>query len=237
MKFGIVVLPGSNCDHDCYYVVKHVLGKEATFLWHRDRDLKGVDCIILPGGFSYGDYLRPGAIGRFSPIMEEVVAFARKGGPVIGICNGFQILTEAGLLPGALMRNRDLRFICDYVWVRVERKDTPFTSRYREGEILRIPIAHNDGNYVVDEDILKQLEDNNQIVFRYCNREGVVDDTSNPNGSMANIAGVCNRDGNVLGMMPHPERCCEAILGGEDGKGIFQSIIETIEGGGWNGNR
>ncbi len=231
MRFGIVVLPGSNCDHDCYYVAKHVFGREATFLWHKDRDLKGVDCVILPGGFSYGDYLRPGAIGRFSPIMEEVVSFARKGGLVIGICNGFQILTEVGLLPGVLMRNRDLRFICDRVWVRVENNHTPFTMRYRKGEVLRIPIAHNDGNYYVDGETLRALEDRGQIVFRYCNSEGVVDEGSNPNGAVGNIAGVCNEEANVLGMMPHPERCCEAILGGEDGRGVFESIIESVERG------
>lgn len=229
MRFGIVVLPGSNCDHDCYYVAKEVFGRDAAFLWHKDRDLKGSDCIILPGGFSYGDYLRPGAIGRFSPIMEEVVAFAKKGGLVIGICNGFQILTEVGLLPGVLMRNRDLRFICDYVWVRVENNRTPFTQRYREGEVLRMPIAHNDGNYYADRETLRRLEEGGQIVFRYCNSEGVVDDGANPNGAVGNIAGVCNREANVLGMMPHPERCCEAILGGEDGRGIFESIIDFVE--------
>ncbi len=228
MKFGIVVLPGSNCDHDCYHVARHVFGKEAEFLWHKDRDLKGADCVILPGGFSYGDYLRPGAIGRFSPIIREVVDFAKKGGPVLGICNGFQVLTETGLLPGVLLRNRSLRFICDSVYLRVENNKTRFTGTYSKKDVVKMPIAHNDGNYFADEDTLKGLEDDDRIVFRYSNRYGEITKDSNPNGACLNIAGICNREGNVLGMMPHPERCCESILGGEDGKGVFLSIIDCF---------
>lgn len=229
MKFGVVVLPGSNCDHDCYYVARHVFNQEVEFLWHRDRDLKGSDCVIIPGGFSYGDYLRPGAIGRFSPIMQEIVEFARKGGLVLGICNGFQVLTEAGLLPGALMRNSSLRFICDFVHIKVENNRIPFTSQYKEGEVLKMPIAHNDGNYFVDEETLKRLEDGGQIIFRYCSPDGEVTPRYNPNGAIGNIAGVCNEKGNVLGMMPHPERVCEAILGGVDGRGVFESVIRWSE--------
>ncbi len=229
MKFGVVVLPGSNCDHDCYYVAKHVLGQDAEFLWHKDRDLKGSDCVIIPGGFSYGDYLRPGAIGKFSPIMQEIIRFAENGGLVLGICNGFQVLTEAGLLPGVLMRNSSLRFICDYVYLRAENNVIPFTTEYRRGEVLRMPIAHNDGNYFVDDETLKRLEENGQIVFRYCSEEGEITPESNPNGAVSNIAGVCNKEGNVLGMMPHPERCCEEILGGMDGRGVFISIIKSLQ--------
>lgn len=229
MKFGIVVLPGSNCDHDCYHVVKHLLGEGAEFLWHKDRDLKGSDCIIIPGGFSYGDYLRPGAIGKFSPIMQEIIGFAKSGGLVLGICNGFQVLTEAGLLPGVLMRNSSLRFICDYVYLRVENNTIPFTAEYRRGEVLRMPIAHNDGNYFVDDETLKSLEENGQIVFRYCSEKGEITPESNPNGAVSNIAGVSNKEGNVLGMMPHPERCCEEILGGVDGRGVFISIIKSLQ--------
>ena len=230
MKFGVVVFPGSNCDHDAYHVLKHILGRDTEFVWHGRTDLKGFDCVVLPGGFSYGDYLRPGAIARFSPVMEKVVDFARKGGFVVGICNGFQILTEAGLLPGVLMRNRTLKFICDYVHVRVETTSTPFTSRYRDGEVLRLPIAHADGNYFADEDTLKILEDEDRIVFRYSTPDGRIEDSSNPNGALRNIAGILNRERNVLGMMPHPERACEGILGSRDGLRFFESIIDAIEG-------
>ncbi len=230
MKFGVVVFPGSNCDHDCHWAVSHVLGQGAEYVWYQDRDLTGLDCIILPGGFSYGDYLRAGALVRFSPVMGAVREFAENGGLVIGICNGFQILLEAGLLPGAMMRNKNLRFICEYIHIRVERTDTPFTCLLKEGEVLKIPIAHMDGNYFADETTLATLEANGQVVFRYCSPRGEVAEEYNPNGSLENIAGICNSEGNVLGMMPHPERCCEALLGSEDGKKIFQSIVYHLSG-------
>lgn len=217
MRFGVVVFPGSNCDRDCYNVPKNVCGQDAVFLWHKDKDLKNVDCIILPGGFSYGDYLRCGAIAKQSPIMGSVVEFANRGGPVIGICNGFQVLTEAGLLPGVLMRNTSLTFICKHVRLRVENNDTVFTRKYSKGEIITVPIAHNDGNYFCDAETLKRLEDNGQVIFRYHGE--------NPNGSVADIAGITNEKGNVLGMMPHPERISEDILGGHDGLRVFESII------------
>ena len=225
MKFGVVIFPGSNCDRDCYWAVSRVLGQEARYLWYQERDLSDLDCVILPGGFSFGDYLRAGALVRFSPVMEAVREYASRGGLVIGICNGFQILLEAGLLPGAMMRNRNLRFICEYVHIRVERTDTPFTCLFKEGEVLKIPIAHMEGNYFADEATLAGLKANNQVVFRYCSPEGDVSEEYNPNGSLENIAGICNEAGNVLGMMPHPERCCEALLGSEDGRRIFQSIV------------
>ena len=225
MKFGVVIFPGSNCDRDCYWAVSRVLGQEAKYLWYQERDLSDLDCVILPGGFSFGDYLRAGALVRFSPVMEAVREYASRGGLVIGICNGFQILLEAGLLPGAMMRNRNLRFICEYVHIRVERTDTPFTCLLKEGEVLKIPIAHMEGNYFADEATLAGLKANNQVVFRYCSPEGDVSEEYNPNGSLENIAGICNEAGNVLGMMPHPERCCEALLGSEDGRRIFQSIV------------
>ncbi|MBI5598928.1 MAG: phosphoribosylformylglycinamidine synthase subunit PurQ [Deltaproteobacteria bacterium] len=229
MKFGIVVFPGSNCDHDCYHVARHVSGQSAEYVWHRTAGLKGLDCVILPGGFSYGDYLRTGAIARFSPVMAEVERFAKKGGLVVGICNGFQILCEAGILPGVLMRNRDLKFICDSVYVRVENAKTPFTSSYREGRVLRLPIAHADGNYFTDGDTLKRLEDNGQIIFRYSTPDGEVSAEANPNGSLGNIAGIVNRGGNVLGLMPHPERVSEEVLGSIDGRGIFESIVRAAQ--------
>ncbi|MFQ5901032.1 MAG: phosphoribosylformylglycinamidine synthase subunit PurQ [Thermodesulfobacteriota bacterium] len=228
MKFGIIVFPGSNCDHDCYHVVKHVLGQEAEFIWHKDRDLKGVQCIILPGGFSYGDYLRPGTIARFSPVIEEIAGFANRGGLVLGICNGFQILVETGFLPGALIRNSSLRFICDTVYIKVDSNKPRFVSDYKRGDILRMPIAHNDGNYFLDNETLKEIEDQDRIVFRYSGPAGEVTDEFNPNGAVGNIAGVCNKAGNVLGMMPHPERCSEAILGGEDGRAVFESIVNCL---------
>jgi phosphoribosylformylglycinamidine synthase len=225
MKFAIVVFPGSNCDWDAYWAVRSVLGAEAEFVWHKEGSLPvGVDCVILPGGFSYGDYLRSGAIARFSPIMQAVIRFARAGGLVMGICNGFQILCEAGLLPGAFLRNRTLRFLCRQVWLRVERSDTAFTNRLAPGAVLRIPIAHGEGNYYVDPVTLRELEEHGQVVFRYCDAHGAVAEEANPNGSVGNIAGIVNREGNVLGMMPHPERACEALLGGTDGALVFQSI-------------
>ena len=230
MKFGVVIFPGSNCDRDCYWAVSRVLGQEAKYLWYQERDLSDLDCVILPGGFSFGDYLRAGALVRFSPVMEAVREYVSRGGLVIGICNGFQILLEAGLLPGAMMRNRNLRFICEYVHIRVERTDTPFTCLFKEGEVLKIPIAHMEGNYFADEATLAGLKANNQVVFRYCSPEGDVSEEYNPNGSLENIAGICNEAGNVLGMMPHPERCCEALLGSEDGRRIFQSIVSHLSG-------
>jgi len=230
MKFGVVIFPGSNCDRDCYWAVSRVLGQEAKYLWYQERDLSDLDCVILPGGFSFGDYLRAGALVRFSPVMEAVREYASRGGLVIGICNGLQILLEAGLLPGAMMRNRNLRFICEYVHIRVERTDTPFTCLFKEGEVLKIPIAHMEGNYFADEATLAGLKANNQVVFRYCSPEGDVSEEYNPNGSLENIAGICNEAGNVLGMMPHPERCCEALLGSEDGRRIFQSIVSHLSG-------
>jgi len=226
MKFGIIVFPGSNCDHDCYHTVKHVMGQEAEYIWHKETRLVGFDCIILPGGFSYGDYLRTGAIARFSPVMNEVIRFANKGGSVIGICNGFQILTEAGLLPGVLMRNRSLKFICKNVYVKVENNQNIFTNTYGKNQILNIPIAHADGNYFADKAVIRRLEDNNQIIFRYSTHDGRVTEDANPNGSTNNIAAIINEKGNVFGAMPHPERVCEFSLGGEDGRGIFEGIIK-----------
>ncbi len=229
MKFGIIVFPGSNCDHDCYHVVKHVFGQETEYIWHKETELKGFDCIILPGGFSYGDYLRPGAIARFSPVMREVVAFAKKGGTVLGICNGFQVLTEVGLLPGILMRNKTLKFVCGFVYVKVENNQTVFTKAYRAGQVIKIPIAHADGNYFADEQTVKRLEDNNQIVFSYSTADGRITDDANPNGAVKNIAAIMSKEGNVLGTMPHPERACESLIGGEDGIGVFDSIIGGAE--------
>ncbi len=229
MKFGVVVFPGSNCDHDCYHVLKNVLSKDVTYIWHKETSIDDrIDCIVLPGGFSYGDYLRTGAIARFSPVMAEIERLAKKGKYVIGICNGFQILCEAGLLPGVLMMNASLKFICRNVHIRVENTATPFTKRCTEGEVLKIPIAHKDGNYFVDGDTLKRIEDRGQILFRYSTPDGTVSGEANPNGSVANIAGVMNEGGNVMGMMPHPERVCEPILGGTDGLKIFTSVIESL---------
>jgi phosphoribosylformylglycinamidine synthase len=230
MKFGIVVFPGSNCDHDAYFALKHNLGFETQFLWHKDTNIPSdIKCIVLPGGFSYGDYLRTGAIARFSPIMKEVVRFANNGGLVIGICNGFQILTESGLLPGALLKNTSLRFICRDVFLKTLNTNTPFTSLIDKDRILKIPIAHFEGNYFADGDTLKELEDNGQIVFQYCTPDGEVTQEANPNGSLKNIAGITNKDKNVLGMMPHPERYCDPILGGIDGSLIFKSIANFLK--------
>lgn len=227
MKFGIVVFPGSNCDHDAYHVAKHVMGCETAYLWHKDEDLKGCDLIILPGGFSYGDYLRTGAIAQFSPIMKSVKRFAAEGGRVLGICNGFQILLELGLLPGAMLRNTRLKFICRYVGIRTETTDTPFTSACEEGQVLRIPVAHHDGNYYADAETLAELQAHSQVVFRYCDPLGKLTPEANINGSIDNIAGICNRERNVLGMMPHPERAAESILGSADGKLIFDSLVAS----------
>jgi phosphoribosylformylglycinamidine synthase len=229
MRFGIVVFPGTNCDRDCWHVVKAVLNCDVDFVWHQERDVSRFDCIILPGGFSYGDYLRVGAIARFSPVMESVRDFAEKGGLVIGICNGFQILVEAGLLPGALVRNKTIHFICKFVNLRVENADTPFTNQCEFGQVLRIPIAHNDGRYFCDKETLRRLERNGQIVFRYCTPDGEVTEEANPNGSVGNIAGIVNEKGNVLGMMPHPERASERLLGSEDGLFIWRSILSAVE--------
>ena len=228
MKFGVVVFPGSNCDHDAFHAVGAVLEKPVEFIWHQSENLSGFDAVILPGGFSYGDYLRTGAIARFSPVMRAVEKFARAGGLVLGICNGFQILCEAGLLPGALMRNTGLRFICRHVHIRVETTATPFTSAAQAGQVLRIPIAHADGNYACDDTTLAELKRNNQIVFRYCAPDGHITPEANPNGSLDAIAGVCNREHNVMGMMPHPERAVESALGSTDGLVVFRSLIASL---------
>jgi len=229
MRFGVVVFPGSNCDYDCYYVLKNVLNKEVDFIWHKGENLGGYDCVVLPGGFSYGDYLRTGAIARFSPIMKVVEKYAGEGGLVLGICNGFQILLEAGLLPGAMVINKNLNFICRFVNIRVENSRIPYTCLCEQGQVLRIPIAHIEGNYYAEEETIGSLRDNNQIVFRYCDEKGKVSEESNPNGSKNAIAAICSREGNVLGMMPHPERASELILGSEDGRLIFESVLRKIE--------
>ena len=226
VTFGVVVFPGSNCDHDTYYVCKKILGQEAVFLWHKEEDLRGVDAVILPGGFSYGDYLRCGAIARFSPIMKQVVRFAAEGGTVLGICNGFQILLEAGLLPGVLLRNASLRFVCRQVRVRVENAMTRFTGLYTPGEVVTFPVAHGDGNYFTDPETLAQLNARDQIVFRYTDAGGNVTPEGNPNGSLENVAAVINEQGNVLGMMPHPERASDPVLGMTDGQCLFRSMIQ-----------
>jgi phosphoribosylformylglycinamidine synthase I len=228
MKFGIVILPGSNCDHDAWHVAANVAGAEAELLWHKDADLKGADCVIIPGGFAYGDYLRAGALAKFAPIMEPIRRHAAEGGLVFGICNGFQVLTEVGLLPGALMRNEHLRFVSRDVHLRIEETGTPFTSELQAGQVMRAPVAHGEGNYYADEATLDALERNRQVIFRYCDAEGRVTRESNPNGAARNIAGICNATRNVLGMMPHPERCAEAILGNSDGLGVFKSIVASL---------
>ena len=228
MKFGVIIFPGSNCDHDAYWTIQQVARQPVTFLWHDSHDLQNCDAIIVPGGFSYGDYLRTGAIAKFSPVMESVKKFADQGGLVLGICNGFQILCEAGLLPGALIRNRDLHFICEHVYVRVETPDSPFTNELKTGTVLRIPIAHAEGNYICDDATLAELQRENRIVFRYCEKDGTVTAAANPNGSRDNIAGICNRARNVLGLMPHPERACEDLLGSSDGRDIFRSLAATL---------
>jgi phosphoribosylformylglycinamidine synthase I len=228
MKFGVLVFPGSNCDHDTFHVIAEVAHQPVTFLWHDSDDLGGVDAVLVPGGFAYGDYLRTGAIARFSPVMQAVKRFAAEGGPVLGICNGFQILTEAGLLPGALMRNAGLKYICKQVHLRVETSDSPFTNQLTRGEVLEIPIGHMEGNYFCTADELKALETEDRIAFRYSTLEGKVTPQANPNGSLGNIAGILNAGRNVLGMMPHPDRSSEKILGSADGWRIFSSMVETL---------
>ena len=229
MNIGIIVFPGSNCDRDCAHVFSEVMGQASHLIWHQDTSVKGMDAIILPGGFSYGDYLRTGSIARFSPIMDAVAEFAGRGGMVLGICNGFQILLEAGLLPGVMLRNRALSFICEDAYVRVENADTPFTNQCKPGQVLRLPIAHADGNYFTDPVTLSALQANAQIVFRYCDRDGHVTSQANPNGSLDNIAGIRNSAGNVLGLMPHPERGAESVLQNEDGVTLFRSMLSTLE--------
>jgi len=228
VQFGVVVFPGSNCDHDAYHAAKHVCEQDARFIWHEEESVGDVDVVIVPGGFSYGDYLRSGAIARFSPIMQDVVRFAEDGGLVFGICNGFQILCEAGLLPGTLMRNESLRFISRPTTLRVENAGTPFTGALREGQVVTFPIAHGEGRYVADDETLDRLEANDQVVFRYSTADGAVTDEANPNGSERGIAGIVNEGGNVCGLMPHPERCVEALLGGDDGRLVFESLIEHV---------
>jgi phosphoribosylformylglycinamidine synthase I len=228
MKFGVVVFPGSNCDHDAYHAAKHVLRHDAEFIWHKDTGLKGADVVILPGGFAHGDYLRTGAIARFSPIMPAILEFARAGGPVLGICNGFQVLLEAGLLPGAMLRNRDLKFHCEQIVVRVEQTDTPFTQRATAGQRLRLPVAHGEGNYYAPPEVVRELEAARRVVFRYCDERGEVTEAANPNGSVNGIAGICNEARNVVGLMPHPERACEAPLGSADGLVLFESVVTAL---------
>ncbi|MCH7987351.1 MAG: phosphoribosylformylglycinamidine synthase subunit PurQ [Acidobacteria bacterium] len=230
MKFGVVVFPGSNCDHDAFHVLSSVLGQPTEWVWHQSTQVNHLDAIVLPGGFSYGDYLRTGALASHSPVLGAVKKFAERGGLVLGICNGFQILLEAGLLPGAMLRNRRLKFLCRFVHLRVETTDTPFTAACQAGQVLKMPIAHMDGNYFAGEATLRELERNHQIVFRYATPAGeVVDDAeANPNGALANIAGICNRERNVLGLMPHPERASEALMGSTDGLAIFQSLVQSL---------
>ncbi len=225
VKFGVVIFPGSNCDFDAFHVLKDVIRQPTTWLWHKDHDLLGVDCVVLPGGFSYGDYLRSGAIARFSPLMQEVAEFADKGGLVLGICNGFQVLLELGLLPGAMLRNKNLKFLCQFVTIRLENEETRFTHKGKKGQVLRIPIAHFDGNYFAPPETLAEIEENSQVVFRYSSPNGTLTEEANVNGSLHSIAGLMNRRGNVMGMMPHPERASERFLGSEDGRIIFESII------------
>jgi phosphoribosylformylglycinamidine synthase I len=229
MKFAIVVFPGSNCDHDAYHATKHVLGQDAEFVWHKATDLNGADVVILPGGFAHGDYLRTGAIARFSPVMDSVKTFIDAGNPLIGICNGFQVLLEAGLLPGAMLRNTE-KYKCEYVHARVEQTDTPFTNLCAKGQVLKIPIAHGEGNYYADPETVTALEANRQVIFRYVSPKGAVDAQSNPNGSLNNIAGLCNEARNVVGLMPHPERACELALGSADGLVMFQSVLQFCNG-------
>lgn len=228
MKFAVVVFPGSNCDRDCHHVLSRVLGQPVEYVWHREASLGGVDGVVLPGGFSYGDYLRSGAVAKMSPVMDAVRRFGERGGPVLGICNGFQVLLEAGMLPGAMLRNRSLRFICRDVYLRCASGRSAFSSGLEPGEVLRMPIAHAEGNYFLDDEGLERLRAHDQIVFQYCSREGEVSAASNPNGSVANIAGITNERGNVLGMMPHPERAAEDVLGGRDGRRIFEAALDAV---------
>ncbi len=229
MKFGVIVFPGSNCDHDAYHVLSKHVGQPVDFVWHKETNLDRYDAILIPGGFSYGDYLRAGALAKFSPVMKAVTEFAASGKFVFGVCNGFQILCESGLLPGALIRNSGLHFVCRHVNIRVENANLPYTNELENGEVLSIPIAHAEGNYVCDDQIFAELEDNNQIIFRYCDETGEITDEANPNGSRSNIAGISNEKGNVLGMMPHPERACEELLGSNDGRDIFRSLTNAIQ--------
>lgn len=228
MKFGIVVFPGSNCDADCFHIAKDLLGCEAAYVWHKDTDLKGADAVILPGGFAYGDYLRAGALARFSPVMDSVAEFARTGGAVLGICNGFQVLLEAGLLPGAVRVNRGLRYVCRDVFLRVENTETAFTRLYERGGVVRMPIGHMEGNYTAPPETLEALEREGRVVFRYCDEQGRVTDAANPNGAASNIAGIANREGNVVGLMPHPDRCAEAVLGNDVGRKMFESAVHAL---------
>ena len=228
MKFGIVVFPGTWSDRDCYYSTHNIVGQKAAYIWHKETDLTGYDCIILPGGFAHGDYLRTGAIARFSPVMDSVAAFSKKGKPVIGICNGFQILCEAHLLPGVLRQNDHLQYRCQWTYVKTGNTSTPFTNKCRKGQVLKIPISHYEGRYYADDDTLKELEDADRVVFRYSTPDGKVTKEANPNGALNNIAGIVNKQGNVLGMMPHPERSCEEILGSTDGNIIWESIVASI---------
>ncbi len=225
LKFGVIVFPGTNCERDTYHVIDKVFSQPVDFIWHEDTDLSPYDCVVLPGGFAHGDYLRAGAIARFSPVMRSVERFAQSDRLVIGICNGFQVLLEAGLLPGAMLRNDHLQFRCSWVQVRVESTDSPFTSACQKGQVLKLPIAHQEGSYYAPEDLLEQLERRSQILLKYCDPEGRVTEDANPNGSMRNVAGVCSEGRNVFGLMPHPERCCEPLLGGTDGAYIFRSIL------------
>jgi len=228
VKFGIVVFPGSNCDHDCHHVATELLGCEADYIWHHDRDLKGSDVVILPGGFAYGDYLRAGALARFSPVMESVAAFAKSGGPVLGICNGFQVLLEAGLLPGAMQINRGLRYVCRDIHMKVENDATPFTSLYPKGSVVTMPVGHMEGNYTAPPHVLDALEREGRVVFRYCDLQGNVTDAANPNGAARNIAGIANREGNVVGLMPHPDRCAEPLVGNDAGRKMFESAVAAL---------
>jgi phosphoribosylformylglycinamidine synthase len=228
MKFAIVVFPGSNSDRDAWYAARHVLGEQAELLWHKDRDLAGADAVILPGGFAHGDYLRTGAIARFSPIMAAVTGFAERGGPVLGICNGFQVLLEAGLLPGAMVRNKGIKFVSRLVPVKVEQIDTPFTTACQPGQILHLPIAHGEGNYFADPDVVRSLEADRQVIFRYTDERGTPSEEGNPNGSVNHIAGICNRRRNVVGLMPHPERACEPSLGSADGRVVLASVVKAF---------
>lgn len=228
MKFGVIAFPGSNCDYDTFYVLKHIFMQDTVFIWHKEHDLKNVDCVILPGGFSYGDYLRSGGIAKFSPIIQEVKEFALKGGLVLGICNGFQVLLESGLLPGAMLRNKNLKFLCQFVYINIVNNKTCFTHKAKKRQVLKIPIAHFDGNYYAPPETIAELKKNNQIIFQYSDANGMVTEQANVNGSLENIAGLINKEGNILGMMPHPERASESILGSTDGRIIFESIINYL---------
>ena len=228
MKFGVIVFPGANCDRDAAYVLRDLLGQPTKMIWHEDSDLSDIDTVIVPGGFSYGDYLRCGAIAQFSPAMRATVEHAKQGKLVMGICNGFQVLTEMGLLPGALVRNRDLHFVCDRLPLTVERTNSPWTQNYKQGQVITIPVAHGEGCYYAEPDTIKALEDNNQVLFRYCDSSGQANEAANPNGSINNIAGICNQAGNVLGMMPHPERASDAALGNTDGLALFEGLLKAV---------